>query len=299
MGSLLGFYLSGVGEHEVWLLSQWQQHVAAMQAHGLECERNGCVEQRRVRATIQLWDVGACDIVLVLLKAYQTPGAGERIRALLHERTLVITLQNGIGNRDILAHTLSAARVVQGVTMLGATMIGPGRVRHAGYGPTLFAQTDEDHDAMAALVKLFQAAGLPAEMRDDVETIIWSKLIINVGINALTALLRVPNGALVTAPSARSLVGKLVSEAAAVAQARGTSLPDDVLDRVFAVATATGANHSSMLQDALRGNQTEIDTINGAIVREGERLGVPTPYNRIITDLMHAHDEISSRVETA
>jgi len=295
LGSLLGFYLSGVAGPAVWLLGTWPEQIAAIQQHGIECERDDRRERRAVRVTADPAVIGPCDIVLVLVKAHQTAQAAARIRPLLDTTTLVITLQNGLGNREILAQELGAQRVTQGVTRLGATLTAPGRVRHAGMGPTFFAAAPTGTDRLAALVDIFQAAGLPAEQHPDVEQLIWNKLMVNVGINALTALLRVPNGALAELSPARELLGNLVAEAAAVAAARGTLIPNDLLAQVLAVAEATHANHSSMLQDVLRGSPTEIDAINGAIVREGERLGTPTPYNRVITALVTALDAATAR----
>jgi 2-dehydropantoate 2-reductase len=202
----------------------------------------------------------------------------------------VVTLQNGVGNRELLVEVLGAERVGQGVTALGATLLGPGQVRHAGQGATVFARAP-DPAGMAALAELFNACGLPAELADDLDELVWSKLLVNAGINALTALLRVPNGALARVPQARALLEQAVAEAAAVAQARGVAVrADEAQVRVLAVAEATGANRSSMLQDVLRGSPTEIATINGALVREGRRLGVPTPLNELLTALVEALD---------
>jgi 2-dehydropantoate 2-reductase len=202
----------------------------------------------------------------------------------------VVTLQNGVGNRELLADALGENRVGQAVTALGATLIGPGHVRHAGQGTTVFGSAP-DRAGMAALAALFSSCGLPAELSDDLDALVWGKLVVNVGINALTALLRVPNGALATTAEARDLVAQAVAEAVAVAEARGTRLPEaDPLAHVLAVAQATGANRSSMLQDALRGSPTEIATINGAVVREGQRIGVPTPVNSMLTALVRALD---------
>ena len=146
-------------------------------------------------------------------------------------------------------------------------------------------------ESTARLADLFIACGLPAEMSDDLDALVWGKLIVNAGINALTALLRVPNGALATTPEARALAEQAACEAVAVAQARGVRLREpDPVAHVLAVAQATGANRSSMLQDVLRGSPSEIATINGAIVREGRRLGVPTPVNDLLTALVQALD---------
>ncbi|MBK9713494.1 MAG: 2-dehydropantoate 2-reductase [Kouleothrix sp.] len=304
MGSLLGFYLCE--RAEVWLLDPWREHVAAIQAAGLSCELDGVATTRRPRATTDPAAIGPCDALLVLVKAQQTAWAAEQARLLNAERgtrnaeqlsafivqrsALVVTLQNGVGNRELLAEALGAARVGQGVTALGATLLGPGRVRHAGQGTTVFG-TSPDRAGMAALADLFSACGLPAELSDDLDSLVWGKLVVNVGINALTALLRVPNGALAATPEARALVAAAVAEAVAVAHARGTALPyADPLAHVLDVARATAANRSSMLQDALRGSPTEIATINRAVVREGQRLGVETPVNRALAELVAALD---------
>jgi 2-dehydropantoate 2-reductase len=313
MGSLLGFYLC---QHaEVWLLDRWQAHVDTINARGLRCERDGAEHVRHPRAVVAPADIGACDAALVLVKAHATAWAAEQARVLLKSqmrdwrlestkqspishlesppypsRTLIITLQKGVGNREILAAALGEGRVGQGVTSLGATLLGPGHVRHAGHGTTLFG-TAPDRAGMAALADLFAASGLPAELSDDLEAVVWGKLVVNAGINALTALLRVPNATLAENPAVRSLVSRAIAEAAAVASARGVSLPyHDPLQHVLQVARATGANRSSMLQDALRGSPTEIATINGAVAREGRRLGVPTPVNELLAELVAALD---------
>ncbi|MFQ3663635.1 MAG: 2-dehydropantoate 2-reductase, partial [Chloroflexaceae bacterium] len=280
LGGVIGFYLSAVAD--VVLVDPWAEHVAAMAVHGLRCERDGVEAVRPVRAVTDAVQAGPAEVTLILVKARQTPWAAAAARQLLAPDGLAYTLQNGLGNREILAAALGEERVGQGVTSLGATLLGPGRVRHAGTGPTLFGAVP-DRAVAGALVELFTRAGLPAEVRDDVSGLVWGKLVVNAGINALTALLRVPNGVLAETPAARELLAAAVREAAAVAAARGVTLPySDPVDHVLAVARATGANHSSTLQDVLRGAPTEIAAINGAVAREGARLGVSTPVNALL-----------------
>jgi 2-dehydropantoate 2-reductase len=133
-------------------------------------------------------------------------------------------------------------------------------------------------------------------MSDDLDALVWGKLLVNVGINAISALLRVPNGALAEVPAVRDLVAQAVAEGVAVAEARGVQLPyADALQHTLDVVTATAANRSSMLQDVLRGSPSEIVTINGAIVREGERLGITTPVNATLTALVSALDATADR----
>jgi 2-dehydropantoate 2-reductase len=308
LGSLIAFYLSA--NADVWMLSRRHEQIDAINRGGLRCELGDATAVRHPRAAADPAAMGACVAVLVLTKSYATAWAAEQARALLRTKnqaprtdpsitpgsrflvlgssTIVVTLQNGLGNRERLAAALGEAYVGQGVTSLGATLLGLGHVRHAGQGTTVFGSAPE-RAGMAALVDLFNASGLPAELGDDLDALVWGKLVTNAGINALTALLRVPNGALADDTEARALVAGAVAEAAAVAQARGTSLPyHDTLANTLAVARATSANYSSMLQDILRGSPTEIETINGAIAREGQRLGVPTPLNNMLAALVRA-----------
>jgi 2-dehydropantoate 2-reductase len=306
LGSLVAFYLSA--HADVWLLSRRREQIDAINRDGLRRELDGTEETRRPHATADPAAIGPCDIVLVLTKSYATAWAAEQARGLLRtknqkprttsgsrfsilgSRPIVVTLQNGLGNRELLALALGDAYVGQGVTALGATLQGLGQVRHAGQGTTVFGAAP-DRTRMATLVALFNTCGLPAELSDDLEALVWGKLVVNAGINALTALLRVPNGALTASAEARGLMAGAIAEAAAVAQARGTALPyDDPLAHTLAVAQATSANHSSMLQDVLRGSPTEIDAINGAVAREGLRLGVPTPVNSMLAALVCALD---------
>jgi 2-dehydropantoate 2-reductase len=307
LGSLIAFYLSA--HADVWLLSRRREQIDAINRDGLRRELDGAVDTRRPRAAAHPTEIGPCDIVLVLTKSYATAWAAEQARQLLRTegrglRTkadipvlspqpsvlspIVVTLQNGLGNRELLAAALGDAHVGQGVTSLGATLLGLGQVRQAGQGDTIFGAAP-DRAGMAALVELFNTCGLPAELSEDLDALVWGKLVANAGINALTALLRVPNGALAISADARALMAGAVAEAAAVAQARGTLLPyPDPLAQTLAVAQATSANHSSMLQDVLRGGPTEIDAINGAVAREGLRLGVPTPINNMLAALVRA-----------
>jgi 2-dehydropantoate 2-reductase len=306
LGSLIAFYLSA--QADVWLLSRRQEQIDAINHNGLRRELDSVIEIRRPHAAADPATIGLCDVVLVLTKSYATTWAAEQAHSLLRtenqeprttqsttsgsrfsvlgSRPMVVTLQNGLGNRELLAAALGDARVGQGVTALGATLLGLGHVRHAGQGTTVFS-TAPGRARMAALVDLFNICGLPAELSEDLDALVWGKLVVNAGINALTALLRVPNGRLADSMEARPLMAGAIAEVVAVAQARGTALPyRDPLAHTLAVAHATSANHSSMLQDILRGSPTEIDAINGAVAREGLRLGVPTPVNSMLAALV-------------
>jgi 2-dehydropantoate 2-reductase len=215
----------------------------------------------------------------VLVKAWQTDRAARELPAHLSPGGFALTLQNGLGNVEKLG-----PGAYLGVTAQGATLLGPGRVRAGGDGPTHVA-------GPAVLADLLCEAGLDARTVDPAcaNSLAWGKLAVNAGINALTAILNVPNGELLSRPDARALMERAAEEAAAVARAKRILLPfDDAAGEARRVARATASNRSSMLQDVLRGAPTEVDAINGAVVREGARSGVPTPVNETLVRLVGA-----------
>lgn len=289
MGCLFGGKLSPVAE--VWLIDPWAEHIAALKTNGLRLTELDKVEHTiPVRAVGDPSQVpGTVDLALIFVKAHQTEWAARQAATILARDGLALTLQNGVGNLEVIASVVGVERALLGSTTQGATLLGPGRVRHAGAGPTHLATRPSIAARVKEIQALFQSAGFETHLADNVDNLVWGKLIVNVGINALTAILRVPNGALAELPAARALLERAVIEAVAVVQAKQITLPyENPVERVVSVARATAANRSSMLQDVLRGAPTEIDVINGAIVREGARVGVATPVNQLLTDLVHA-----------
>ncbi|MCP4540980.1 MAG: 2-dehydropantoate 2-reductase [Chloroflexi bacterium] len=288
MGSLFGGKLSAVAA--VTLLDPWVEHVDTMQRDGL-CitELEGGETIVPVTATIDPSAVPEADLVIIFVKAHATRQASQWASKFLVSDGLALTLQNGIGNAEMMAEVLGAERVVAGVTSHGATLLGPGRVRHAGSGPTHIVTRPEIAPKLAIVTEIFERSGFEVHLSDDLDSLVWGKLVINVGINALTSILRVPNGQLVEISAAGELMAQAVAEAVAVCHAKGITLPyDDPLNRVQGVARATATNRASMLQDVLRGVPTEIGVINEVIVREGGRLGVPTPVNEFIVTTIRA-----------
>jgi 2-dehydropantoate 2-reductase len=216
------------------------------------------------------------DVVLVLVKAGQTAAVAPVAARLLAPGGIVVTLQNGLGARAILAEAVGGARVGAGVTTVGATLLGPGLVR-AFPGHVVLEAHASSH--LQALAGALGQAGLPTETVPDLEPHVWRKLAVNCALNAVTAVQDVPNGAVLDDPETRALVEAAAREVAAVARARGIALPGDSAVDALSVARRTVGNRSSMLQDLDRGAPTEIEFLNGAVEGEGRRLGVPTPVN--------------------
>lgn len=287
MGSLFGGLLASVAQVE--LVDPWREHVEAIRRDGLRLVEPDGDQLIRVSATADPTEVGPTDLAIVFLKSHQTGWGAEVASRILKPDGLALTLQNGLGNRDVLARVLGDARAWQGVTAHGATLLGPGRVRHAGRGPTHLEIRPEIAERAKEVAALFQQAGIETHLSPDLDSLIWGKLVVNVGINALTGILRVPNGRLGEIDAARALMDAAVQEAVQVARAKGIALPyDDPINKVHDVCVATAANRSSMLQDVLRGSPTEIDVINGAIVREADKLGLQAPVNKMLTGFIKA-----------
>jgi 2-dehydropantoate 2-reductase len=297
-GAMGGLFAALLAPHaEVTLYTTNLEHAAAINRDGLAVTaKDGVVEHRAIRIVSEphLYSRRA-DLALICTKARATSQAAQIALPLLAEDGLALTLQNGLGNLEQIAAVVGASKAVAGITAQAATLLGPGQVRHAGNGPTVLAHAPGQSVRVAAIAALFNRAGIDTQVVEDVDGLLWSKLIVNVGINALTALLRVPNGSLAQVPECEMLMTEAVTEAVAVARALGIKLPyDQQLDRVLQVCALTAPNRSSMLQDILRGAPTEIEVINGAIVAKGRTVGIPTPVNLLLTQLIKALEATAS-----
>lgn len=288
LGCLLAAFLAEAGQ-EVLLLDHRPDRAELINRQGLMVE--GISGEHRVRAPVSVSpEEGAgAELVLVCVKAYNTASAIEPLVPILGPQTRVLTLQNGLGNVETLSTACGPERVWGGVTAQGATVLGPGHIRHAGAGETLIGAVSgsDQETSLTDVAAVFNQAGLPTRVEPMVDSLIWSKLIINVGINPLTAITRLRNGQLLDHPGTQWVMEQAVREAVAVAQAQGVKLIyPDPLARVKEVARATAGNIASMLQDVRAQRQTEIEQINGAIAALGRRLGLPTPINETLTNLV-------------
>jgi 2-dehydropantoate 2-reductase len=293
MGSLFGGALSLIG-HEVVLYDVYREHVEAINANGLSVEdaATGAVSVSHPRASMDPEAVAGSDVLVIFVKSTMTEQAAGQFCRYAGPSTIALTLQNGLGNEEILRAHFGAERTAAGVTSQGATFLGPGRIRHAGKGPTHLGMADGKTGKLAGFADALVKAGFDTHVEKDVASLVWSKLVINVGINALTAIMGQPNGKLVESEETKAVIADLVAEACAVARARRITLTHaDALATVYEVARKTGANRSSMLQDFDKNRLTEIDFMNGAIVREAAALGIPVPVNATLTRLIKAMEK--------
>ncbi len=285
LACLFAAYLAASGQ-SVTMLGSWQEALQSLNRHGVRLVLPDGTEQAYpVLATDNPDDCSHARHALVLVKAWQTSRAAEQLSRCLPSDGLALTLQNGMGNYETLRQTLGAERVAPGVTTTGATLLGPGRVKPAGHGPVTLGV----HPRLELLAKRLRQAGFDVKQVADLDSLLWGKLVINVSINPLAALLEVPNGELLNRQTARQLMAEAAQETAAVASALNIRLPyDDPVAAVEAVVRNTASNRNSMLQDILRGAPTEIDALCGAVVRAGAQVGVPTPINRVLWQLIRA-----------
>jgi len=286
MGSLFGTLLAEAGE-TVTLLDIRKDHVNAINTHGLSIEKGGHTRTVRIPATTDPEQIGTVDLALVFVKSTHTADAAQTAARLAGETGLVLTLQNGMGNAEILAKALDPARIIAGTTAHGATFLRPGAIRHAGEGETVIGPwTPTGMDQTKAIAGFFNGTGITARTVDDVHSVLWAKLFVNIGINAITALTGIKNGQLLDLEQTRWLAREAVDEAVAVARARGIAIQGDPVEKVFRIADTTGLNRSSMGQDVDQRRITEITAINGFIVRTARQAGITVPVNRTLTALI-------------
>ena len=288
LATLFAARLSQAG-NQIAMLGTWKAGLDALRKEGARLvDIDGVEHQFEVQATDDPHKYLGIKHVLVLVKAWQTERVAVQLKECLAENGLVLTLQNGLGNRETLAQSLELRRVALGATTAGATLLGPGLVRTGGEGIISI----ERHQALGPIEEALKSAKFNVNVVEDAQSLIWGKLVINAAINPLTALLRVPNGKLLESPSAREMMGALASETAQVAKAKKIQLPfSDPIAAAEEVAGKTAANHSSMLQDVLRGAPTEIDAICGAVVKAAQIHNVGTPANWACWKLVKAMTE--------
>ena len=288
MGSLFGALLAEAG-NDVWLFDVRADHVHTVDNHGLVVERDGHSRTVGIRATCDPARINPADLVIIFVKSNATSSAAQTARQLTGSGGAVMTLQNGMGNADTIAEVTASSRILAGTTAHGATLLGPGRIHHAGNGPTIIGawkNTAQGRQVARRMVDLFNASGIATRVDDDILSVIWNKLLINIGINAITALTAIPNGRLLDLDITRELSRTAVEEAVRVARAQKIRIREDAVAAVFEVAEATAANRSSMGQDVDNRRPTEISAINGFIVRESKRLGMAAPVNFALTALV-------------
>lgn len=281
VGCYYGGMLARAG-HDVVLVAR-PAHVEAMQREGLLLDTQTFQERVRVQASTQPEGVQGAQCVLFCVKSTDTESAGLAMAPYLAEGATVLSLQNGVDNAERLAAVLQRP-VLPAVVYVATAMAGPGHVRHFGRGELVIAPSPTSEQ----LARTFAAAGIPMQVSDNVAGALWAKLVLNCVYNPLSAITRMPYGEIVNAQGldVPRAMDDIVRECLAVAHASGIALPEGTAEAVLPLAASMPGQVSSTAQDLARGRHTEIDHLNGFIVRRGEALGIATPANRLLHTLV-------------
>ncbi len=287
LGSFIGSRLYKVCD--VCLFSRNEAHVNKIRKQGLVVEEmDGSKNVVPVEAvhTVDKIDISP-DLVLVVVKSYDTEDAVRSIKDIVGDGTGFLTLQNGIGNVEIIEKFVDRTKILAGTTSLGSTLVSPGYIRHGGSGPTYIGKfLGGKDDFLEEVVDLFNKAGIKTEAVDNPSLFIWKKLLVNTGINAITAIAQVKNGWIFNDQYAKEVATEAVLEGIEVANSMGFNFGKEMVELMIQVAEATSNNISSMYQDVLKKKRTEIEFINGAIVRYGKQCNIATPVNKTLTNLV-------------
>jgi 2-dehydropantoate 2-reductase len=287
-GALACYYAHRIAQagYPVGMLSGWSDSINRISREGVEViDPSGKSSNIQVQISKDPEDFSGVETVLVLVKSWQTHRAAKQLRSCLAPNGVCLTLQNGLGNEKVLADYLGSSRVSVGTTVIGARLLEPGIVKISGIGRINL----EDSPKIKPFLRIFEDADLEVRISQDVFGLQWEKLIVNAAVNPLTVLLECKNGVLLENQDSLDLIEFLVNETSQVAKALGIKLSfDNSLKFVLEVIGQTGKNISSLFQDYSRGAPTEIDTINGAVIRYGEAAGVSVPYNKMILKMVKA-----------
>ena len=275
----VGCYYGGLllkAGHDVTFIGR-QPHVDAINANGLLLDTKTFTGHLPAKAATDTATLAAPDLVLVCVKSADTEAAGRSLAGRLRPLTSVLSLQNGVDNARRLA-VVTGHAVIPVVVYVGSEMAGPGHVRHHGGGDLAIGASPVSD----ALAQTLQAAGIGVTIAADIEITLWSKLIINCAFNALSAVANISYGPMLEVEGTRDVVASAVQEAIAVARASGVAIPDDIIAHIMKIPANMPNQMSSTAQDLVRGKPSEIDFLNGYVVRKGAELGIPTPTNQAL-----------------
>jgi len=293
VGGYFGARLAHAG-HEVWFITRGER-LKALRTSGLRVESiAGELQLAPIRATGDTSGIGPVDLVLFTVKSTDTREAAEAVRPMVKAHTTVLALQNGVDNEAVLEEVLGEGPVLPGVAVVGVDMPEPGLVRHTNNGSITLGEVSGEETRRAREVRdALEAAGIPTRISSDIRSVKWRKLIWNAAFNPLTALTGARVLQLIEDDDSRSLAEAAMREAIAVGDALGHKVRDYDMARATQRDPDWARSKTSMLQDMERGRPTEIEALTGAVVRYGERTGVPTPVCTTLLRLVRAKETIA------
>jgi 2-dehydropantoate 2-reductase len=289
LGCAMGSCLSEAG-HEVWLINRRAEHVLAMNQRGLTLRINGVDRQISVKAACNAQDIaaqaGTVDLIVVLVKSFHTLEAIRSATPIVGPQTVVLSLQNGLGHEDVLAEVVGREKVLAGKTYAGGVMLGPGHIIRSTEGKeSHIGELDgKITDRVRHIAQVFNQAGLMTHISENIMGTMWEKLLVNVATGALSGITHLTYGDLYRVPEIKACALAAVQEAIDVAKASGVHLnitnPEEPWTK--AAAGLPFEFKASMLQSLEKGSITEVDYVNGSVVRWGQKCGIPTPVNRTL-----------------
>jgi 2-dehydropantoate 2-reductase len=290
MGSVYGALLADAG-NDVWMFDKWAEHVAAMRTRGLRCTGASGDRAVRVHATTQAAEAGACALAIVATKVMDIEAALGDARAMIGPETLVLAIQNGLGNVERVQRVLGAENLLFGIAGgFGAELQGPGHVHHNGMEAINLAELSGGISArLEQMAEVWRGAGFTVNLYADLWPVVWSKLVANVAFSAICTATGMRVGQVRANEAAWAVARACVQEAVAVAAAKGVQLAyDDPVRWVSEFAAKIPNARPSMYQDLLAGRRSEIDAIHGGVVAEGAKVDVPTPTCALMVQLVKA-----------
>jgi 2-dehydropantoate 2-reductase len=287
MGSIFAYFFNKANISTV--LFEKDSNIIKNMKDGLKILADSKTENIKVEVGDNPLVLKDCETIFIFVKIYDTEEAVQKIAPGIDKKTIIVSLQNGIGSKEILAKYIQEERIVYGSTSIGATRINSNSVRLGGMGDIVIGGSKKE--SVAAVGRILKEAGLNVIITVNPDEAIWKKAIINAAINPLGALLGVPNGEIVKNEYSRTLQEKIVREAVEVANSIGLPFnSDEMVKQTKNVCEKTEKNLCSMLQDVNAGRRTEIDNINGIIIQYGEKNSIPTPYNDAVYCLIKAKE---------
>lgn len=272
------------GGHDVTLIAR-PQHVEAVRQRGLIFESRNFTGHIPMQATTEASGVAGADVVLFCVKSPDTESAGHAIKPHLKPDAVILCLQNGVDNAERL-QAVTGRSAIPAVVYVAAEMAGSGHIKHNGRGELIIGEAS----ASAGIARQFSEAAIPTAVSDKVNGELWVKLITNCAYNALSAVAELPYGPLLKVEGVTGVMHNVISECITVAQALNIPLPSTLRETILALADSMPDQYSSTAQDLKRGKPTEIDYLNGHVVRKGAELGIPTPTNLALQVMVKARE---------
>lgn len=286
MGSLYGANLARAGV-QVTFIDRWREHVEAIRMHGLRMDGLHGEFTVQLSATTEPSEVSDVDMALVMVNAYATSVAANTAQQILKDDGFVLTLQNGLGNIEVLQKVLGAERVMAGLSFHSADLKGPAHVSHTNEGKTYLGEFDKRASPRLETVRdCMQCAQMNPILEEDIMATIWGKFVLNCGLNALCAITDLRPGHLSQIEELDELQTRIIAEALALVKARNVEIPEREPLKAIKEYGRRKFHRVSMLQHLARGRLTEIDALNGYIVRESHKLGLSCPYNEALVALV-------------